>query len=591
MQNTPSGSLAALERSPWRREHWRKAFRIVLCYVVFGVLWILLSDRVVLWLLHDSELLTRAQMVKGWAFVLLSGALFYGLVSRAFRGVIESRNQLGNANRALRLISDSNQALLRSGNLDELVQSVCDIVVRHGGYRMAWVGLIDERGNKLVPVSSSGYDEGYTEKVNIDLDHPTRSRGPAGRALEHQQPVVCKDLVHDPAFEPWRQAALERGYTACAVLPLLHGAASVGVLAVYTSDGLVIDDAEEEYLTELAGDLAFGIATMKLRQSEKDYRDALAASEARYRHLVEDSRDIILSTDKGGNVTYASEAVKAYGYRQPDIVGHSMLDFVVPEDRIRVRGELKERMITGADFPTEFRAFDAERNTHWLELRGRTVYDENNTLIGLTGVLRDISDRKQMQQQLERATKDALFLLARAAEYRDEGTGEHVKRMGSYAALLARKMGLDGDAIAHAAPLHDVGKIGIPDRILLKPGQLDTDEWDVMKRHPLIAADILSDSEFETIQMAREIALTHHERWDGSGYPHGLKGEDIPLAGRIAAVADVFDALTSSRPYRTQPMTVEQAFDCIVEGCGTMFDPEVVHHFLEARAEVLAVMG
>lgn len=201
-------------------------------------------------------------------------------------------------------------------------------------------------------------------------------------------------------------------------------------------------------------------------------------------------------------------------------------------------------------------------------------------------------------QELQRAFKrikavslETIYRLSRAAEYKDEDTGAHIRRMSSYTAAVARKLGLPEDkveSILYASPMHDVGKIGIPDRILLKPGKLDADEWEIMKEHTVIGGKILAGSMTKFIKLAETIALTHHERWDGSGYPNGLKGEGIPIAGRIAAIADVFDALTSRRPYK-EPFPVEKAFSIIREGRGTHFDPQVVDAFFAITTEILAI--
>jgi len=205
-------------------------------------------------------------------------------------------------------------------------------------------------------------------------------------------------------------------------------------------------------------------------------------------------------------------------------------------------------------------------------------------------VLKRTAELKQAIEKVKQASLDTIHRLSRAAEYKDEDTGTHIKRMSYYSAIIARKMGLsdrEAENILYAAPMHDVGKIGIPDHILLKPGKLDKDEWEIMKKHPAIGAEILRGSDAEFIQLAETIALTHHERWDGSGYPGGLKGAEIPLVGRIVAIADVFDALTSKRPYR-EPLSVEESLKIIQEGDGTHFDPSVVEAFFAVKDEILA---
>lgn len=181
--------------------------------------------------------------------------------------------------------------------------------------------------------------------------------------------------------------------------------------------------------------------------------------------------------------------------------------------------------------------------------------------------------------------------LGRAAEFRDNETGYHILRMSHSSVLIARALGWDEDRcelLLHASPMHDVGKIGIPDRILLKPGKLEPDEWTMMKSHTTIGAHILDGDSSPLLMLAREIAITHHEKWDGSGYPHGLKGEEIPISGRIVALADVFDALMSERPYK-KSWSLETALDYMQNNSGVHFDPTLVKHFVQLLPQVLAI--
>ena len=198
---------------------------------------------------------------------------------------------------------------------------------------------------------------------------------------------------------------------------------------------------------------------------------------------------------------------------------------------------------------------------------------------------------KQALKKAKIASLDTIQRLSCASEYKDEDTGAHIKRMSNYSATVAYQMGLtrdEADTILYAAPMHDAGKIGIPDKIFLKPGKLDTSEWEIMKQHTTIGGKILSGSASELIKQAEVIALTHHEKWDGSGYPNGLQGEAIPLAGRITAIADVFDALISKRPYK-EPFPLEKSFAIIQEGSGTHFDPKVVEAFFAVEKQILVI--
>jgi putative two-component system response regulator len=194
---------------------------------------------------------------------------------------------------------------------------------------------------------------------------------------------------------------------------------------------------------------------------------------------------------------------------------------------------------------------------------------------------------RERTAELEEAQFEVLERLALAAEYRDDSTGQHTRRVGQLSALVARNLGFPGKQVAlirRAAPLHDVGKIGIPDHILLKAGKLTEGEYGQMKAHTFIGARILSESRFPLLEEAQEIALTHHERWDGTGYPHRLKGNAIPVTGRIVAVADVFDALTHQRPYK-QAWTVDAAVAEIVSQRNRQFDPAVVDAFLRVLTQ------
>jgi putative two-component system response regulator len=202
----------------------------------------------------------------------------------------------------------------------------------------------------------------------------------------------------------------------------------------------------------------------------------------------------------------------------------------------------------------------------------------------------DITESLTTMAELHAARLEDLKRLALVSEYRDDDTNRHTERVARTAQLLARALGLDGqvvEMIERAAPLHDVGKIGIPDSILLKPGKLTREEFEVIKTHPAIGGRILCESSFPILKMATEIAFTHHERWDGGGYPAGLHGEAIPIAGRIVAVADAFDAMTHARPYK-RALPVDHAVAEILRCSGTQFDPQVVDAFatLEHRGLV-----
>jgi putative two-component system response regulator len=228
--------------------------------------------------------------------------------------------------------------------------------------------------------------------------------------------------------------------------------------------------------------------------------------------------------------------------------------------------------------------------THLALLSARRELASQNGILEEKVANRTIQLHEAVVRLRERSL-ETILRLARAAEFKDDDTGSHLLRMSDYAAIVARQLGLtpdEVDVILHAAPMHDIGKIGIPDQILCKPGKLDPEERAMMMRHCEIGAKILSGSDSEMIQTAETIAWTHHERWDGKGYPRNLEGEDIPLVGRIAAIADVFDALTTKRPYK-EAFPVDRAFTILREERGRQFDPRVVDAFFVQEEEILAV--
>ncbi len=222
------------------------------------------------------------------------------------------------------------------------------------------------------------------------------------------------------------------------------------------------------------------------------------------------------------------------------------------------------------------------RNLLDAQMAHRLMYDQKTLLEDMV---------QARTEELRHTRLQIVQRLGMAAEYRDEETGNHILRMSHSCALLAGAVGWsedDCDLILNASPMHDIGKIGIPDSIMLKPGKFEPHEWEIMQTHAAIGGKLLEGDDSILMCMAREIALTHHEKWDGSGYPNGLAGEAIPQSGRIAALADVFDALTSVRPYK-KAWTIEAAVDLIKDNNGKHFEPALVEVFLQELPGIVAI--
>lgn len=304
--------------------------------------------------------------------------------------------------------------------------------------------------------------------------------------------------------------------------------------------------------------------------------------------------------------TSSSEALKWSGEHEADVV---LLDFDMPHPnglefiaefrRIGGNAEIPIIMITGlAERDIRYRALELgaadflTKPVDIAEFRARM-----RNMLALSDGRKKLANRARwLTSEVQRATadivareKETINRLMRAAEFRDNETGMHIVRMGHFSAYIGRALHLPDDeceTLLMATPMHDIGKVATPDRILLKPGKLDAAEWEIMKQHTVAGYEILKESQSELLQTAAQIAISHHEKFDGSGYPYGLSGENIPLCGRICAVSDVFDALTSERPYK-HAWPVEQAVAEIDRLSGTHFDPDLVRAFHAALEAIL----
>lgn len=287
---------------------------------------------------------------------------------------------------------------------------------------------------------------------------------------------------------------------------------------------------------------------------------------------------------------------------QPDLI---LLDIMMPDiDGFEVCRQLKLQPNT-AHIPIIFvtAKIDAEDEVKGLSLGAvdyltkpitpQVALQRVKTHIALYDQQRALfSQVKEKTREINLGKLETLNILGRAAEFKDNETGMHVMRMSHYCEVLAKALGMtdeDAETLRDAAPMHDIGKIGIPDSVLLKPGKLDADEWTAMQKHVEYGVEILGrQSDSKLMQMAIQVAQYHHEKWDGTGYPNQISGEEIPLVGRIAAVADVFDALTAERPYK-RAWSVDEALNLFKEQKGKHFDPRIVELLFENLPEILAI--
>lgn len=343
-----------------------------------------------------------------------------------------------------------------------------------------------------------------------------------------------------------------------------------------------------ESMTDMPHIAENAIKQWQILQQQESMQIALAESEAQFRLMAENSSDMISKHDTSGIFLYVSPACRTLlGYEPEELIGTSVTPLIHPEDA----NQLIELLATPSwdDITTTFHYRARRKNDEyiWLETTARLFFDKNSQKQEFQASSRDITERKQSQEALQIAHADLQEAYDRtiegwvkALDLRDRETEGHTQRVTEITVKLARKLNCTEDELVHirrGALLHDMGKMGIPDEILQKPGPLTDDEWVVMRRHPQYAYQMLSPIKY--LSQALVIPYYHHERWDGSGYPHKLKGKDIPLHARFFAVVDVWDALQSDRPYR-KGLPSKEIVEYLQKEAGRLFDPEIVEIFI-----------
>ena len=353
-------------------------------------------------------------------------------------------------------------------------------------------------------------------------------------------------------------------------------------------------------MDSLAGRLSYYAHNL---EAEVDKRmKALEESELRYRELYENIIDIVILVDRNAKILMANPRFyETIGIPVGQKIEFSFKNLVTNDDTDLVNNMFRQLRTEQSVNDVQFRIRNRSGKVFEVECNAKGIYKEGN-LIGYQMVVRDITVRKKLERDLidsykkVKSARNATILgLAKLAEYRDSDTGAHLERIREYAKVLAEELAKRPayadyitmayiEDIYNSSILHDIGKVGVPDAILLKPARLTTEEFEVIKRHASLGGDALSAVEAKIggqsfLSLGKEIAYYHHEKWDGTGYPKGLKGEDIPLSARIVALADVYDALTSKRVYK-EAYPHAQAAQIIVEGSGTHFATDIVDAFL-----------
>lgn len=505
----------------------------------------------------------------------------------------------------LQMLLEISNTLAITHDLKELFQKIVDSAAKIMNLGSAAIYLLNNEGMLNLKATFPVLPDNFPESMKKTL---LSNHAHVSKVISTKKSIIVPDVLAAQLTEEELAVAMSRNLHSMLYIPLCNQGRAIGVLIIgsiaqihrFTNDEVEIchalanQAALEIERTILAHEKQAHINQIEehiLRQEQIEA--SLYASEQRYRHLAENALDIIyrlqVTTDSNQyRVEYISPSVKTItGYGQEKFIENFsfILDLIHPSDlAILKNDDQKFYQIE----PLTIRIKSKAGKLVWLEHRIAPLYDKRGNLLALEGIARDITERKHAEQKLHHAYEElnhayeaTIESLTRGLELRDYETKGHCRRVVDLTMRLAKAMEIPENEltpIQRGALLHDIGKMGISDAILLKPGPLTEEEWEIMRQHPQLAYDMLYPIKY--LRPALIIPLHHHEKYDGTGYPCGLKGEKIPLAARIFAIVDVYDALISDRPYR-KAWTKEAAIQHIKEQSGHHFDPKVVKTFLK----------
>ncbi len=551
-------------------------------------------------------------------------ALLRGIADQTAQAITNARLYDENLERLenLSALHATSQKLSRSLSLRLLAEDAVRTCVEFFGAQLAWLGYAEPDGRVRL-LTQHPREHEYPQQISVRWDETSpEGRGPAGQAFRTGFPVVAADVARDPNFLAWREAALTQGFRSLAAVPLISHDQPFGLLVLYSPQTDYFTPKRVNLLQTYAHQAAAALENARLFEETerrlkylntlRNVEQAIAAIldlrvtfnvlfEQLITHLQVDAADVLLLNPATQMLEYSA----GHGFRTP----------AIRETRRRLgegnagRAALERRIIslpdlTAADFARApllkseaFVAYFAVPLAAKGEIKGvleifrRSAMHPDaewlDFLEALAGQVAIAVDNITLFERLQRSNQELTLAYdatiegwSRALDLRDKETEGHTQRVTEMTVKLARAMGLTETELIHVrrgATLHDIGKMGVPDSVLLKPGPLTEDEWRIMRQHPQYAYEMLSPIAY--LRPALDIPHYHHERWDGAGYPHGLKGEQIPLAARLFAIVDVWDALRSDRPYRAGWPEVKVR-EHLRSLAGTHFEPRVVEAFL-----------
>ena len=320
----------------------------------------------------------------------------------------------------------------------------------------------------------------------------------------------------------------------------------------------------------------------ELNITNKQFSSALNISKE-YEKAINEST-VVSRTDANGKIIYVNDKyLEVSGFSKEELIGKTNRIVRHPENSAKIFKDLWKVISTGQIWHGVFKNLSKDKKVYWINTTIAPIKNENNEIIEYMAISNNVTEIFHLHSEIETTQKDVIYRMGQIGETRSQETGNHVKRVANYSKELAKLYGLDDakvNLLFSASPMHDIGKVGIPDSILNKAGKLDSNEWEIMKTHAQIGSNVLSGSTREVLNAAKIVAYEHHEKWDGSGYPRGIKGLDIHIFGRITALADVFDALGSDRCYK-KAWDDDKIFKLFQEEKGKHFDPKLIDLFFE----------
>ena len=503
----------------------------------------------------------------------------------------------------------------REIKLDRLLGKTMHLSITNAGAQSGF--LILESDGQLTVQASEHVETGEKKVLQaIPLTHcPDLSQAIVNYVYHSGESLILGNAVEEGPFtsDPY---ILEKRCKSIICIPMMNKDRLTCILymennltaGAFTPDRLAI-------LRVIAAQVAISLENAQLVEDltteiavRKKAEEALRTSEERYRNILEEMQDAYCEVNLKGVITFVNPFVCAItGYSPSDLIGSNIKEHLYTEDKTGLERYYVEIRDTGrSGKPLNCNLTRKNGSRVFVEIVASPIRNKACDIIGFRNVGRDVSDREQLQQDLIESHKHVhsarsatILGLAKLAEYRDEETGAHIERIREYTRIIATELATRQEYkdyitpdyiedIYNSAILHDIGKVGVPDAILLKPGKLTPEEFEIIKKHSTLGGNALREVEAKIegqtfLTLSKEIAYHHHEKWDGTGYPNGLKEQEIPLSARIVALADVYDALTTKRSYK-EAFSHQKAMDIILKDRGTHFAPDVVDAFI-AHAE------